>query len=285
MKKVVCFIVLIMCVLPAKAQWIHSPIWKLGGNPLASGIIGALAIPYNTSDFRVLFPVTDGEIPNATTKRMWNKCSWWYPFFNYEIPIAFGPNIEVDGKKADTKSLSTLVAAIGYQFGYFPKGTFPVGGRVKFLFQEEAFAIKFPNDENFFCYEKSSMIPSGDIFVRIGSYATKHFCGIIICGMEYKKTLGCMEKQWEKSKIFTFQNSKSKYEYEKVDKGTINNGVMGNFGGGIINTRTGRMITITYQKDFFNYFNSDYVDSDGNKPYKGVKNNSGYISVNICFVP
>ena len=285
MKKVICIIALITCVLSANAQWIHSPLWKLGGNPAVGGSVGALAIWYNSTDFRLLLPVTDGEIPNRTTKIRWNNWSWWYPLFNYEIPVAIGPNITSASGKVESKGLSTVVGAIGYQFGYFPKGSFPIGARAKFLFQEEAFTIKMPGEENFFCHAKSSIVPSGDIFIRIGSYAINHFNAVIIGGLEYKKTIGYEKKQWEKTKLFSFKSSEPGYPYEKEDKSILNSGWTGNIGAGIINARTGRMVTITYQKEFFDFFNTDYVNPDGDKPYKEVKSNNGYISINVCFVP
>lgn len=285
MKRRIIFLMALMSmfVLPqgANAQWIHSPMWKFGGDPVIGGVLGC----YQALDFSngIALPGSDDEIPDVSTKRMWANWSWWYPFFNYEIPIFLGPTLESDNGEAEKKFFGRFLYAFGYQFGYFPKESFPVGMRFHFSIQGETFCAKMPFEEEFHYNLRNIIVPGGDIFIRIGNYALNDFNAVLVGGIQYKKVIGFKKKQWEKVKLFSFEESE--YKYEKQDKKALNSGLLGSFGAGIVNTNTGRMITITYQREFFDYYNTDFVDSNGDKPYKGITSKNGFISINVTFVP
>jgi len=252
----------------------------MGGEIVTSSVITGLSV-YNVDES--YFTGSDDEISNPFVKKALNNWSWWWPFNNYEIPFYVGPNLKSDNSNVDTKFFQRFLIAGGYQFGYFPKGGFPLGMRASFVFQSEIFTAMMPWEEEFFHNSKSIMMPGGELFIRIGNYTTKRYNVFLIGGVQYKKVINFKKKQFEKPKFFSFK--KDKYKYEKQDKKSLNNGMAGNFGIGLINTRTGRMVSITYQKDFFDFFNTDYTTPDGAKPYKGFTSNNGFISVNINFVP
>ncbi|MBQ3619404.1 MAG: hypothetical protein II939_14755 [Bacteroidales bacterium] len=153
--------------------------------------------------------------------------------------------------------------SVGYTFGYL-SFTNPFGFVVELNYEKQNWNAKLPKNDDYINFAKTMFAPELCLRLRLGSReGNVNF--ILEPGAKYNYALNAHG------------------EYNGNDH--VNNGVTGIFGIGYYNKVAHLIGSIRYEKDFFDYFNQDFVAPDGSKPYNGFKTKHGLlnISLGLCF--
>ena len=148
--------------------------------------------------------------------------------------------------------------SLGYAFG-FQSFTGPLGFVMELNYEKQNWKAKLPTNDDYINFSKQMFAPEVCLRFRLG--ARESLLNFVLePGVKYNHAF------------------KAYGEYN--DKNYVNNGVTGIFGLGYYRKDYHIIGTIRYERDFFDYFNQDFVAPDGSKPYQDFTTKHGLL--NIC---
>ena len=225
-----------------KSGWSYSPVITTTNNVygnVANTLFGS--IPFFTSDPSSFYTHNRWWIPQTLTK--WDVLN----------------SIDTPAGKASTKFWDWGLTnySIGYQVGYMSR-MFPLGFSAQVDYERRATKAKMPGMEHYTRYAKQMVVPTVLLSCRFGDYATRNYNIVAEIGGSYDYTFKC------------------KGDY--TDTESVNNGFTGIVGIGYVNTLSHVSVSLRYEHDFYDYFNTDFT-VDGMKPYEGIQTKHGQLAV------
>lgn len=148
--------------------------------------------------------------------------------------------------------------AVGFRGGYTPM-TSVMGFEVALKYERQNWRLKMPGAEDYVNYSKQMLTPEASLNFSIGSM-TSSFRLCLEPGVRYNLALS------------------AKGDYN--DKDYVNNGMTGLFGIGCNFLNTFKIL-IRYERDFFDFFNEDFVAPDGSKPYTGFSSSNSALMITL----
>ena len=191
-----------------------------------------------------------------------NENRWWIPTFRSRFDVVK----DIDTPEGDVKvkwaDWGLKNYSIGYHLGYMSYVA-PIGFDVQVDYERQTWRAKFPGKDSYTNYRKQMIVPTVLLKTRFGDFAKHTFNVVAEAGAKYNCVIG------------------AKGDYDKTK--SLNNGVTGVVGLGVINTVTHFSLQVRYEHDFFDYFNEDFSPDGSTKPYEGVTSKHGAINLYCCF--
>lgn len=199
---------------------------------------------------------------SASAVNFWNKNRWWIPSFRSRFDVVKDidtPNGDVKVKWADwgMKNYS-----LGYHFGYLSYVS-PIGFDVQVDYERQNWKSKFPDMDEYKNFEKQMVVPTVLLKTRFGDFTRNTFNVILEAGAKYNHVLS------------------AKGDYD--DTKSLNNGVTGVFGVGVLNSLSHFAIQLRYEHDFYDYFNKDFTPDGIIKPYENVTSKHSSLNLYMTF--
>lgn len=193
----------------------------------------------------------------------WNSNRWWIPSFRSRFDVMRSMDAPVGDVKVKWANWGFQNYAIGYHFGYLSYVS-RIGFDIQVDYEKQTWRAKFPEMAAYRNFSKQMVVPTFLLKSRLGDFVKDRFNAIIEVGAKYN---------------YAF---KAKGDYNSTK--SVNNGVTGVVGVGIINTHTHFTIQLRYEHDFFDYFNKDYSPTGTTlKPYEGYSSKHSTLNLYTSF--
>lgn len=191
-----------------------------------------------------------------------NQNRWWIPSFRSRFDVVKDIDTPAGDVRVKWADWGLKNYSLGYHIGYLSY-VYPIGFEFQIDYEKQNWCSKFPGQEDYKDYEKQMVVPTLLLKTRIGDYTDNTFNVILEAGAKYNHVLS------------------AKGDYDDVE--SLNNGITGIFGVGIINSYSHFTIQLRYEHDFFDYFNKDFSTTESLKPYEGVKSKHGTLNLFASF--
>lgn len=192
----------------------------------------------------------------------WNKNRWWIPSFRSRFDITKDIDTPAGDVKVKWADWGLRNYSVGYHVGYLSYVS-PIGFDVQVDYEKQNWRSKFPGQDDYTNYEKQMIVPTILLKTRLGDFTRNTFNVIVEAGAKYNYVLS------------------AKGDYNDVK--SLNNGVTGVFGIGVINSYSHFAIQLRYEHDFFDYFNKDFSPNETLKPYDGFSSKHGTLNLYTSF--
>lgn len=191
-----------------------------------------------------------------------NNNRWWIPSFRARFDVMKDidtPNGDVKVKWGDWGLRSY---SVGYHVGYLSYVS-PIGFDLQVDYERQNWESRFPGQADYKNYEKQMVVPTLLLKTRIGDFTRNTLNVLVEAGAKYNYVVG------------------AKGDYDKVE--SLNNGMTGVIGLGIINSFTHFTLQLRYEHDFFDYFDQGFSPDGVLKPYEGVTSRHGTLNLYATF--
>lgn len=190
---------------------------------------------------------------------------WWFPSFRQRFDIMKSVKTPSGNAPVLWRDWGVSNIAAGYQVTFRPyNGHF--GFDVEVQYERQSWKVRQQHELEFTNYIKHTVSPQLVMDIRFGDYARNTVNFYVDLGARYNYTFDVAGG---------FNSTKQS-----------NNGVTGIAGFGLLFPQLhSTMLNFRYEHDFYNYFNQNYTDEFGNKPFDGFKTKHGALvfGLTCCF--